>query len=96
MRVRNQITTINDKHWVKSVQIRSFPGPYFPSFGLNTVGYFVSLRIQSENGKIRTRKTPNKDTFYAVRVRGVIHIILERHSISRLFLATSSLTFRQL
>ena len=28
--------------------------------------YFVSLRIQSEYGKILTRKTPNTDTFHAV------------------------------
>ena len=33
-----------------------FSGPYFSSFGLNTERYFVSLRIQSECGKIRTRK----------------------------------------
>ena len=33
-----------------------FSGPYFPVFGLNTERYFVSLRIQSECGKIRTRK----------------------------------------
>ena len=33
-----------------------FPGPYFPAFGLNTEKYFVSLRIQSECGKIRTKK----------------------------------------
>ena len=40
-------------------------GPYFPSFGLNTERYFVlnteryfvSLRIQYECGKIRTRKS---------------------------------------
>ena len=30
-----------------------FSGPYFPAFGLNTD---VSLRIQSECGKIQTRK----------------------------------------
>ena len=30
-------------------------GPYFPAFGLNTEMYCVSLRIQSECGKIRTR-----------------------------------------
>ena len=35
-------------------------GPYFPAFGLNTERYFVSLRIQSECGKIRTR---NKSVF---------------------------------
>ena len=33
-----------------------FSGPYFPAFGLNTERYGVSLRIQSECGKIRTRK----------------------------------------
>ena len=30
-------------------------GPYFPAFGLNTEIYFVSLLIQSECRKIRTR-----------------------------------------
>ena len=30
--------------------------PYFPSFGLNTERYGVSLHIQPECGKIRTRK----------------------------------------
>ena len=29
--------------------------------------YGVSFRIQSEYGKIRNRKTPNMDTFYAVK-----------------------------
>ena len=29
-------------------------------------GYSISLRIHSECGKIRTKITPNKDTFYAV------------------------------
>ena len=33
-----------------------FSGPYFPAFGLNMERYSVSLRIQSECGKIRTRK----------------------------------------
>ena len=31
---------------VKSVHIRSYSGPHFPAFGLNTERYFVSLRIQ--------------------------------------------------
>ena len=52
------------KHCVKSVRIRSYFGPYFPAFGLNTERYGVSLRIQSECGKLRTRITPNMDTFY--------------------------------
>ena len=33
-----------------------FSGPYFPTFGLNTEKYEVSLRIQSECRKIRIRK----------------------------------------
>ena len=54
---------------VKSVRIRSFCGPHFPAFGLNTERYRVSLRIQSKCGKIRTRKTLNTNTFYAVLLR---------------------------
>ena len=53
-------------HWVKSVRIRSYSGPHFPEFGLNTERYSVSLRIQSECGKMRTRITPNTDIFHAV------------------------------
>ena len=53
-------------HCVKNVRIWSFPGPHFPAFGLNTERYEVSLRIQSECEKIRTRKTPNTDPFYTV------------------------------
>ena len=56
------------KHSVKSVRIRSYSCPYFPAFKLNTERYFLSLRIQSECGKIRTRMTPNTDTFYAGKV----------------------------
>ena len=39
-------------HCVKCVRIRTYSGPYFPSLGLC--------------GNIRTRITPNTDTFYAV------------------------------
>ena len=53
-------------HCVKRVHIRSFSGPLFPAFGLNTERYEVSLCIQSESGKIRTRKTPNMDTSHAI------------------------------
>ena len=34
---------------------RVISGRYFPAFGLNTERYEVSLRIQSECGKIRAR-----------------------------------------
>ena len=48
-----------DCHYVKSARIRSYSGPYFPAFG-------VSIRIQSECGKMRARITPNTDTFHTV------------------------------
>ena len=55
-------------HYVKRVRIQSNSGPYFPAFRLNTEVYDVSLRIQSECGKIGARITPNMDIIYAVIV----------------------------
>ena len=46
--------------------IRIYSGLYFPALGLNTERYFVSLRIQSQCGKMRTKITPNYDSFCAV------------------------------
>ena len=51
---------------VKSVLIRSYSGPHFPTFGMNTERYGVSLHIQSECDKMRTGITPNTDTFHVV------------------------------
>ena len=56
----------NGIHCVKCGRIRSYSGPHFPSFGLNTERHGVSLRIQSECGKMRSRITSNTDTFHAV------------------------------
>ena len=53
---------------VKSVHIRSYSGPHFPVFELNTERYKVSLRIQSECGKMQTKIIQNKDNFYAVPI----------------------------
>ena len=55
-------------HCAKSVRIWIYSGPDFPAFGLNTKRYFLSLHIQSKCGKIRTRITPNTDTFHAVNL----------------------------
>ena len=65
-------------HCVKSIFIRSFSGPYFPTFPPNTEGYSVSLRIQSECGKIRTTKTPNTDTStkMSITLNLLLHVIL--------------------
>ena len=56
---------INGKHCVKLVRIQSYSGPHFPAFGLNTERYGLSLRIQSECGKMRI--TPNMDAFYTMK-----------------------------
>ena len=62
---------------MKSVRIRSYSGPHFPAFELNTERYGVSLRIQSECGEIRTRITPNTDSFNLV---GYIFVFLSELS----------------
>ena len=59
-------------HCVKVVRIRSYSGPYFPAFG-KYLG--VPCRIQSECGTIRTRITPNTDTFYAVILKNILQPI---------------------
>ena len=53
-------------HCLKRVRIWNFSGPYFPAFTLNTERCSLSLRTQSNIGKIRTGKTPNTDTFHTV------------------------------
>ena len=63
-------------HCVKSVGIRSYSGLHFPAFGLNTERYGVSLRIQSECGRMWTITTPNTDTFYAVVILQSGNILL--------------------
>ena len=44
LRISRYELQLADSHCVKSVHIRSYSGPYFPAFGLNTEGY----GIQSE------------------------------------------------
>ena len=51
-------------HCVESARIRGYSGSYFRAFWMNTERYSVSLPIQSEFGKIRTRIAPKTDTFY--------------------------------
>ena len=50
-----------NKHCMKIVRIRSFSGPDFPVFRLNTEIYFVNLQIRENS-----RKNPNTDTFCVV------------------------------
>ena len=50
---------ITSCHCVRSVRIWSYSDRCFPAFELNTKRYEVTLRIQSECGKIRTIITPN-------------------------------------
>ena len=50
------------EHCVKSARIRSYCGPYFLAFELNSPNF----SHHSECGKMWTRITPNTDTFHAV------------------------------
>ena len=54
-------------NWIlrKKCPHRSYSGPHFPAFGLNTERCGVSLHIQSECGKMQSRITPNTDAFPA-------------------------------
>ena len=57
---------------MKSVRIQSYSSPHFPAFRLNSERYSVSLPIHSERGNMRTRITPNLDSFYTVDIPGPI------------------------
>ena len=58
---------IAKKHCVKCVRIRSYFGPPFPAFGLNTERYGVSLPPYAVQMRKNTdQKTPNTDFFHAV------------------------------
>ena len=59
-------STSSSVNCVENVCIQSYSGPYFPAFGQTTERFSVSLHIQSECGKIRTRITPNTGTIYTV------------------------------
>ena len=52
----------------KSVGIRSYSGPHFPAFVLNTERSKVSLDIQAKLGKLRARITSNMDIFQSVLI----------------------------
>ena len=55
-----------NSHCIKSVRSQSYSGLLHSDWIRRYRIEFVSLRIQSECWKIRTRKTTNTDTFHAV------------------------------
>ena len=57
-----------------------FYSKYFPAFALNRQRYSASLYIQSECGKIRTRKTPITDTIHAVAEDISTRSLQQKHS----------------
>ena len=59
-------------HCVKRVRIRSYSGPHFAWLELNTKRPDVSLRIQSEYVKMRTRLIPIKKLFCTVVVLSIL------------------------
>ena len=65
---------IGTSNCIKSIRIWSYSGPYLPAFGLDTVRYGVSLRIQSECRKIRGQSNSEYRHFS----RSVRHETVER------------------
>ena len=68
-------------HFVKSIRIQRFSGPYFPTVGLNTeIKNSVNLCIQFKCRKERTIKIPNTETFVAVttftNIKDFLNLIL--------------------
>ena len=59
---------IRMSHCVKSVHIRSYSSPHFPHSDCiwRDIEYLSIFSIQSKCGKMRTRVTPNMDTFDAL------------------------------
>ena len=76
---------------MKLVRISSCSGPYFPAFELNIDRYSVSIRIQSECGKIRTRKSSNTDTFHKVITCGDSEFTTGESQINLIFGAPKAL-----
>ena len=65
--LQKKISLLPGKNCTKRIRIRSVSGLHFPASGLDAEICSVNLRIQSECGKIRTRRTRNTDTFYVVK-----------------------------
>ena len=59
-----------DGHCIKRVRIRSYSGPHFSrirtEYGETLRISPYSVRMRENAGKMRTRITPNADSFYAV------------------------------
>ena len=81
---------------MKSVRIWRFFRPCFPVFGRNTERYEVTLHIQSECGKIWTRKTLNTDTFHAVWNLCSLTYLLENNQVRqfvKIMISSTLLTY---
>ena len=63
-------------HYVKSARNWSYSGLHFPHSDRIRRDR-LSLRIQFECGKMRTRITPNTDTFHAVRLANIFMVEIE-------------------
>ena len=71
----------SNKHQVKSVDIRSFSGPFFRVLGLNMEIYFVNLRIYSVNLCIQSKRMDQENSEYVHVLHGVCFLIVEELSV---------------
>ena len=75
-------------HGVKRVPIRSYSGPHFRGFSRIRSEYGeiwsispYSVRIRENPEKMRTRITPNTESFYAVWIRTKVYFALLKSSL---------------
>ena len=64
------------QHCVKSVCIRSYSGPCFHAFGLNTEGYSESLRISPNVGKYRPEQLRIQTLFAECNLKRTMCLII--------------------
>ena len=70
---------INPSHCVKRARIRSYSGPHFSRIFLHSDWIQISpypVRMRENKGKMRTRITPNADSFYAVIIHKIEILLL--------------------
>ena len=90
----------NAQQCVKSARIRSYSDRYFPAFALNTpfLSLSLSLRIQGQGecgGEMRTRISPNTDTFYAAHYSHTFSEVVRTSWIKTIFSSRKRLFFLQ-
>ena len=61
------VWNLTQHHYVKSARIRSFSGPHFPTFGLNTGRYSVRMRENTDQKNSEYGHFPHSSWYFFLR-----------------------------